>query len=1487
MENMSITDNDENIQNIPKVITSNISSTNEIDNNNIIIDEYTQLLTDRDEGYLQLKDGSTWKGYSFGYPLSISGEVVFNTAMVGYPETLTDPSYKGQILVLTYPSIGNYGIPSDIMDENKLLKYFESSKIQISGLIISNYSQFESHWNSNTNLSNWLIEHKIPAIYGIDTRQLTIKLRDNGLLLGKLIINDNYIDEWYDPNTTNLVSLVSIKQPYILNDNPNYKTIIVVDCGIKYNIIRNLLNYNVRLKIVPWDYNFNLDIEREDIAGLFISNGPGNPSYCDKTIEHIRLFISNNTNHIPIFAICLGHQLLALAIGAHITKLKYGNRSLNQPCIDLRTARCHITPQNHSYVVNENTLPMGWKQLFYNANDNSNEGIIHEKYPYLSVQFHPEGKCGPSDTNYLFQSFISSVEKKRMVNEMPKWITPKTYHNILLLGSGGSTIGPVSEFDYSGSQVIKALKEMNVRVILINPNIATVQTSNDMVDKLYFYPVTKDYIEEVIKIEQPDGIIITFGGQTALKSSIELYKSGILDKYNVKVIGTPIETIIKIDDREILSQEMIKINEPISYCKSITTIEEAIDTANDIGYPVMYRNGFYDGCMGSGFADNQVELVEKLTTMDLSKSVLIEKSILGWKKIEYEVVRDQYDNCITICNMEHLEPTDVHIGDSIVVVPSQTLSNDEYYMLRTSSIKITRHLGIIGECNVQFALNPNSNQYYIIEVNARLSRSSALASKATGYPLAYIAAKLGLGENLSVIRNGITKKTTACYEPTLDYLVVKIPKWDLSKFSKVNNKIGSATMSVGEVMAIGRNFEETLQKAIRMVDDSKQGFQSINIPPEEIDDILIRPSPLRLYVISNALDMGYSIQKINKLTHIDLWFLAKLDNIHKITKALINYIYPQLPTILLKEAKQIGFSDKSIGTHILTNEINIRELRIKHNIKPVVKQIDTSSGEYPAEINYLYTTYNGLYHDIDYQKTTLDNDNNNSIIVLGGGVYRTNSSVEIDWCAVSAIRTLKKEEKTTIVINYNPETVSTDYDETDRLYFEEISLERVLDIYQLEKPFGVIISVGGQTPNNISLELSNNNVKILGTQPDNIDKTEDRNKFSNLLDSIYVDQPEWEQLTNLDSAIQFCKSIDYPCLIRPSYVLSGALMKVVYNHDELEKYLTTPTTQISNEHPVVISKFMKDHKEIEIDAVANKGELICYGISEHVENAGVHSGDATLILPAQKLYLETVKRIKKITRMIAKSLDVSGPFNIKFLSKDNNIKVIECNLRASRSFPFVSTCFGVNFIELSTLIMLDIPFPKPNLNIGDIDYVCIKKPMFSFSRLPNTDTILGVEMNSTGEVVTFSDNIKDAYINSMVASGLKIPKQKILIIIEANTILYELQKDIEKLIKNKFTIYTNQTTYQLLENINIPSNVIQDTDLYSQLRNNKIELIINIPYSEEDRLQHFKLRRTAIEHNIPIMTNIKTIKLLISSINNYNGITNQVHSWDYFISQKK
>ena len=1056
-----------------------------------------------------------------------------------------------------------------------------------------------------------------------------------------------------------------------------------------------------------------------------------------------------------------------------------------------------------------------------------------------------------------------------------------------MLGSGGLTIGQAGEFDYSGSQAIKALKEMNVRVILINPNIATVQTSKDMVDKLYFYPVTKDYIEEVIKIEKPDGIMVTFGGQTALNASVELYKSGILDKYNVRVIGTPIETIIKTEDREIFSQEMIKINQPISYCKSITTIEDAIDKAKDIGYPIMYRTGFALGGMGSGFAHNEEELVKKLSTMDLTKSVLIEKSIKGWKEVEYEVVRDQYDNCITICNMENFDPIGVHTGDSIVVAPSQTLSNDDYYMLRTASIKIIRHLGVIGECNVQFALNPNSNQYCVIEVNARLSRSSALASKATGYPLAYIAAKLGLGENLSIIRNCVTKKTTACYEPTLDYLVVKIPRWDLSKFSKVKNKIGSAMMSVGEVMAIGRNFEETLQKAIRMVDDSKQGFQSINIQPEEIDDILIHPSPLRLYVISNALDMGYSIQKIHQLTNIDMWFLAKLENIHKITQALSKYIYPQLPTILLKEAKQMGFSDKSIATHTLTNEINIRELRMKHNIKPVVKQIDTTSGEFPAETNYLYTTYNGLYHDIDYPTTTLENNNNNSIIVLGCGVYRIGSSVEFDWCAVSAIRTLKKEKKTTIVINYNPETVSTDYDETDRLYFEEISLERVLDIYQLENPEGVIISVGGQTPNNISLDLSKNNVKILGTQPENIDKAEDRNKFSNLLDSIYVDQPHWEQLTNLNSAIQFCELVDYPCLIRPSYVLSGASMKVVSNQNELEQYLTDTTTQISNEHPVVISKFMEDHKEIEIDAVASKGELICYGISEHVENAGVHSGDATLILPAQKLYLETVKRIKKITRMIAKSLDISGPFNIQFLSKDNNIKVIECNLRASRSFPFVSKCFGVNFIELATLIMLDLPFQKPNLTIYDIEYVCVKTPMFSFSRLPNTDSILGVEMNSTGEVATFSDNIKDAYINSMVASGFKIPKQNILIIIESNTILYELQKDMEKLIKNKFTIFTNQTTYQLLENINLPITAIQDKDLYSQLRNNKIELIINIPYNEYNRLQHFKLRRNAIENNIPIMTNIKTIKLLISSINNYNGISNNIHSWDHYLSQKR
>lgn len=1462
------------IKNTNKSVESNkINNTEILDIIPPKLDIITPQLENRLSGSLLLKDGSEYKGYLFGSSKSISGEVVFNTSMVGYPESLTDPSYYGQILVLTYPSIGNYGIPSfKDKDEYGLLKYFESNKIHLSGIIISNYSNLESHWNSFYSLDKWLKENDIPGLYDIDTRDLTIKLRNQGLMLGKIQISGQDDIEWFNPNTINLVEKVSTSKSYILNET-GFKTVMVIDCGIKNNILRQLLSYNLKLIVVPYNYNFNELIN--EIDGLFISNGPGNPQYCDTIIENLKYFLTNNKSQIPIFAICLGHQLLSLAIGCNITKLKYGNRSINQPCIDITTGKCHMTAQNHSYVVNENTIPINWSQLFYNANDNSNEGIIHNQLPYMSVQFHPEAKGGPSDTQYLFQTFISNIKREFIKNDIPKWFPKQKYNTILLLGSGGLTIGQAGEFDYSGSQAIKALKEYNIRIILINPNIATVQTSDKLVDKIYFYPIKKQYIEQVIKIEQPDGILISFGGQTALNAGIELYKEGLLEKYHLKVIGTPIETIIKTEDRVIFSNEMRSINEPISQCKNINTIQDGINIAKEIGYPIMVRTGFALGGLGSFFAENEEELVVELRKMDLNKSILIEKSIKGWKEIEYEVVRDQYDNCITICNMENFDPIGVHTGDSIVVAPSQTLSNDDFYMLRSASIKIIRHLGVIGECNIQFALNPNKNEYCVIEVNARLSRSSALASKATGYPLAYIGAKLGLGENLSILRNNITETTTACYEPSLDYLVIKIPRWDLSKFNNVNQKIGSSMMSVGEVMAIGRNFEETLQKAIRMVDDSKQGFQPLTLPNEiDIIDMLKNPSPLRLYILYNALQQGYTISEIHKLTHIDIWFLSKLENIYQYTNAMKHYSISNLPIVLLKEAKKIGFSDNYISKLVSSNELAIRQYRISNHIIPYIKQIDTTAGEFPTNTNYLYSTYNAISHDIEF-------NNHNSIIVLGCGVYRIGSSVEFDWCAVSCIRKLKQNSKYTIVINYNPETVSTDYDESDRLYFEEISLERVLDIYQLENPEGVIISVGGQTPNNIALDLNDNNVTILGTQPKNIDRAEDRFKFSKLLDTIKIEQPKWEQITNLNTALSFCNSVEYPCLIRPSYVLSGASMKIVNDGIELEDYLNQSSTLISNTHPVVISKFMEEHKEIEIDAIADKGKLICYGISEHLENAGVHSGDATLILPAQKLYFETIRRIKKATRMIAKELEISGPFNIQFLSKDNHIKVIECNLRASRSFPFVSKSFGVNFIEIATSIMLDIPYEIPEIKVYDMDYVCVKVPMFSFSRLPNSDNLLGVEMSSTGEVACLSDNVKDAYLHAMVASGFIIPKENILIIIDNHSIIYDLLKYIQKLIQAKYTIYSNTTTNEILQENNIYSIELENPIKY--ITSNKIELVINIP-NKENQEYEFNIRRTAIENNIPILTNIKTTKLMISSLYNQLTINNRILHWKKIIS---
>jgi carbamoyl-phosphate synthase large subunit len=918
---------------------------------------------------------------------------------------------------------------------------------------------------------------------------------------------------------------------------------------------------------------------------------------------------------------------------------------------------------------------------------------------------------------------------------------------VLILGSGALQIGQAGEFDYSGSQAIKALKEDGVESVLINPNIATIQTSEHLADKVYFLPVKPEFVERVIEKEKPDGILLGFGGQTALNCGVELFDTGFLKKHNVKVLGTSVETIKDTEDRLLFSERVIEAGLKIALSKTVSNKNEALTAAKEIGYPVMVRIAYALGGLGSGIVNNESELLEKINrAFAFTNQILIEESLYGWKEVEYEIVRDKYDNCITVCSMENVDPMGIHTGDSIVVAPVQTLSAQENFKLRSIGIKLIRHLGIVGECNIQYALNPNRDDYRIIEVNARLSRSSALASKATGYPLAFVATKLALGYDLNEVENIITKETSACFEPALDYIVLKYPRWDLQKFRQVSTQLGSEMKSVGEVMSIGRTFEEVLQKAIRMLDIGMKGFTCNDFADSfNLDEDIAKPTDKRIFYIAEALEKGYSIDKIHDLSKIDKWFLYKMKNIISAKKGIEKFNYDNLPNDVLLRSKQLGFSDRQIGELIQTDEMAVRSLRKEKNIIPVVKQIDTLAAEYPAQTNYLYMTYNGIEDDIP----SIDK---NQIIVLGSGAYRIGSSVEFDWCCVNSVLSLNKLNYKTIMINYNPETVSTDHDTCDKLYFEEISLERVLDIYEKENPIGVIVSVGGQIPNNLAMKLHKQKVKIIGTSPEQIDNAENRHKFSQILDELNIDQPEWRELTNLNEAKLFAAHVNYPVLIRPSYVLSGAAMSIVLSENELEEYLKK-ASDISNEHPVVISKFITDAREIEVDAVADQGELFCYAISEHVENAGVHSGDATIVLPPQRTYLETMRRVKIITKEIARSLEITGPFNIQFIAKDNDVKVIECNLRASRSFPFVSKVLKKNFIDIATRLMVGEKVPKIDKSTFDLDYVGVKASQFSFTRLKGSDPVTGVEMSSTGEVACLGDDFNEAFLKSLLSTG--------------------------------------------------------------------------------------------------------------------------------------
>lgn len=1068
----------------------------------------------------------------------------------------------------------------------------------------------------------------------------------------------------------------------------------------------------------------------------------------------------------------------------------------------------------------------------------------------------------------------------------------KQITKVLILGSGALKIGEAGEFDYSGSQALKALKEEGIETVLINPNIATVQTSEGYADHIYFLPITPYFVERIIQKEQPQGILLAFGGQTALNCGIQLYEQGILEKYNLKVLGTPIQSIIETEDREKFANKLHSIDVETPKSIACESVAEALIAADEVGFPVIIRAAFTLGGQGSGFCDNIEELKQLASrAFSFSDQILVEESLKGWKEVEYEVVRDKYDNCITVCNMENFDPLGIHTGESIVVAPSQTLTNSEYHKLRKLSIKIIKSVGVIGECNVQYALDPDSEDYRVIEVNARLSRSSALASKATGYPLAFVAAKLALGYGLHELKNSVTQTTTAFFEPALDYLVVKIPRWDLGKFLGVSKEIGSSMKSVGEVMAIGRSFEEAIQKGLRMIGLGMHGFvgnHDINI--DDIKSALLNPTDLRIFIISEAFRQGWSVEDIFKYTRIDRWFLNKLSNIFEIEGELSNYNkIEQVNFELLLQTKRLGYSDFQIARIVTKNEnigrtdneiIEVRDYRKSLGIIPYAKQIDTLAAEHPAKTNYLYLTYHGNEHDVDFAH------DDKSVIVLGSGAYRIGSSVEFDWSAVNALETVNKLGYRSVMINYNPETVSTDYDICDRLYFDELSFERTLDIAELEMPHGLIVSTGGQIPNSLAMRLFNQNISVLGTSAVDIDRAENRHKFSEMLDNINVDQPEWKELSSIEDIFDFVEEVKFPVLIRPSYVLSGAAMNIVSNKNELEHFLAL-ATKVSKQYPVVVSKFLTDAKEIEMDAVADKGEVIVYAISEHIEFAGVHSGDATIMFPPQKVYVETIRRIKKISNLIAKELQISGPFNIQFLAKDNDIKVIECNLRASRSLPFVSKVLKTNFIDYATRIMLGEKVKKPNKSLFDIDYIGVKASQFSFSRLSKADPVLGVDMASTGEVGCIGDDYYEAILKSMLSVGYRIPKKNVLISSGPMRSKAELLNSAQMLVEHGFKIYATKGTRHFLANNGIKTTLLywpdenKQPNTYSYIKEKKIDLVINIPKdnTKAELNNDYIVRRAAVDFNIPLITNARLASAFIYSFTRLKMEDLKIKSW--------
>nr|BAF95073.1 carbamoyl-phosphate synthetase II [Parabodo caudatus] len=1418
---------------------------------------------------LVLRDGNVFSGVSFGAAASVAGEVVFATGMVGYPEALTDPSYSGQILVLTYPMIGNYGVPGIERDAFGVTKNFESEDgiIHVSGVIVSECCSDPVHWQSLQSLDKWLKSQNIPGLMMVDTRAIVLKLREMGTALGKIVVEGNDVP-FHDPNTTLLTEIVSTKAKRTYGHGNT--TILCIDMGVKLNIIRCFLRYDTTFVVVP----HNHDISQENYDGLFISNGPGNPEACFDAIRSVKWALTQDK---PIFGVCMGNQILAIAAGGKTYKMKYGHRGQNQPCRRTSDNRVMITTQNHGYAVDASSLGPEWEQSFINPNDDSNEGIRHRTKPFSAVQFHPEGRCGPEDTEFLIKDFVDEVKKckqKELVNWQPR--------KVLVLGAGGITIAQAGEFDYSGSQCLKSLKEEGIETVLVNPNIATVQTDDAMADHIYFVPVTPECVERVIEKERPDGILLGWGGQTALNCGIQLNEMGVFKKYNVRVLGTQVSTIAVTEDRELFRDALLQIGEHVAESHAATSLEDAMAAAKRIGFPVMVRAAFCLGGQGSGIVNTEEELRSKVTVaLATAPQVLIEQSVAGWKEIEYEVVRDIYDNCITVCNMENFDPMGIHTGESTVVAPSQTLSNDEYHMLRSASIKIIRHLGVVGECNVQYGLDPYSHRYVVIEVNARLSRSSALASKATGYPLAHVATKLALGKPLPAIVNGVTKNTTACFEPSLDYCVVKIPRWDLNKFNMVSRKLGSMMKSVGEVMSIGRSFEEAMQKALRMVDPSFIGFDVPCVFGEDWDyEKEIRfPTSNRIWAICKALHQGVAVDTIFEWSKINKFFLYKLERLVLVHKEVATFkCVEDIPAKALRAVKELGFSDQHLAKILGTNEEVVRSYRHSLNILPFVKQIDTVAGETAAQTNYLYTSYNAQCDDIDFGEEYF--------VVLGCGVYRIGNSVEFDYGGVLVTRELRRLGHKVIMINYNPETVSTDYDECDRLYFEELSLESITDILRKEKTNGIVISLGGQIVQNLALKLKASGFPILGTDPLSIDMAEDRNKFSKMCDDIGVSQPEWISAKSLTEVEAFCKKVDFPCLVRPSYVLSGSAMSVISNMEDINKYFTSATI-VSGEHPVVVSKYYENALEYDLDIVAHCGKILCYSISEHIEPAGVHSGDATMLLPPRNRDKDVMKALYEAACKIADRLQVTGPMNVQLLiTPDRKLKVIEANVRCSRSVPFVSKTLGISFPAVMVSAFLSGPEKTLQpIKRAKMSHIGCKASMFSFNRLSGADPILGVEMHSTGEVGVFGRDLHEVVLKAMLCQNFKYPSKGCIIHTERASDAAALVP-YAKLLSSKLKLFAAPVAFAELKKGGVdvlPAYTRDDPEQHPLIEEmyeqRSVDLVIQVRdktrdfylrrCSQETAPSDYWVRRLAVDFGVALITELEIAKLFAEAFVKY------------------